>query len=134
MVQHISSEQARARWRDILDATAAGEQIVIERYGRPVAILVPYQSEPTAHVREPAPTYQAASLAALKEEITADVTARILEAIDRPLAWSEGLAKLQASIAAHGSLNVGETTEEIVDHMRRIRQQIFEEEYAHLYR
>ena len=51
-----------------------------------------------------------------------------------PISWREGWADLQASVAAHGGLNVGETTEEIVAHMRRIREEIFEAEYAHLYR
>ena len=134
MVQHISSVQTRARWRDILDATAAGEQIVIQRYGRPVAILVPYQSEPTAHVREPGPIYEAESLAALKEEITADVTARILNTIDRPLTWAEGLALIQQQVAAIGGLGFGDNAEAIVEQMRQTRREIFEAEYAHLYR
>jgi len=33
-----------------------------------------------------------------------------------------------------GLQNVGTTTEEIVEHMRKIREEIFEAEYAHLYR
>lgn len=134
MVQHISSEQARARWRDILDATAAGEQIVIERYGRPVAILVPYQVEPTAHVREPGPAYQAESLEALKEEIAIDVTTRIFEAIGRPLTWPEGLALIQQQVAAAGGLGFGDDADAIVEQMRQTRREIFEADYAHLYR
>ena len=53
---------------------------------------------------------------------------------ETPRSWREELAALQASIAAHGGLNVGETTEEIVEHMRRTRREVWDAEYAHLYR
>jgi len=136
MTRHISSEKARAQWRDILDAVANGEEIVIERYGRPVAVLTPFRAETDTQkrLREPAAVYDVYSREQLKAEILAAVLAELELATAEPLTWQEGLAQLQASIAAHGGLNVGETTEEIVEHMRRIRQEIFEEEYAHLYR
>ena len=31
MTQRISSEKARANWRELLDSVAGGEEIVIER-------------------------------------------------------------------------------------------------------
>ncbi len=136
MTRHISSEKARAQWRDILDAVATGEEIVIERYGRPVAVLTPFraETEPKDQLREPSAAYDVYSREQLKADIVAAVLAELEVATAEPLTWQEGLAQLQASIAAHGGLNVGETTEEIVEHMRRIRHEIFEEEYAHLYR
>lgn len=39
----ISSDQARAKWREVLDTAVAGENVVIERYGKPVAAIIPYQ-------------------------------------------------------------------------------------------
>ncbi len=136
MTRHISSEKARAHWRELLDAVAVGEEVVIERYGRPIAVLTPFHEvvEDNGRIREAAPVYNAHSLAQLKEEIVAEVLAELEEMNAEPLTWQEGIAQLQASIAAHGGLNIGETTEEIVEHMRRIRKEIFEEEYAHLYR
>ena len=134
MTRHLSSEQARAHWRETLDAVAAGERIVIERYGRPVAVLAPYAESPAGQLREPGPAYDTDTLKQLKAEIVADVLAELEAGQLEPISWREGWADLQASVAAHGGLNVGESTEEIVAHMRRIREEIFEAEYAHLYR
>ncbi|HID50558.1 MAG TPA: type II toxin-antitoxin system Phd/YefM family antitoxin [Anaerolineae bacterium] len=39
----ISSDQARARWREVLDTAVTGSHIIIERYGKPVAVVIPYQ-------------------------------------------------------------------------------------------
>lgn len=135
MTRHISSEKARANWREILDAVATGETVIIERYGEPVAMLSPIlrQAE-TKEIREPASVYQTLGVEALKQEIVAEVLAELTARRETPRSWREELAALQASIAAHGGLNVGETTEEIVEHMRRTRQEVWDAEYAHLYR
>jgi len=37
----LSSEDARIRWRDVLDAAGAGLDVVIERYGKPMAAVIP---------------------------------------------------------------------------------------------
>lgn len=37
----LNSEDARTRWRDILDAAGAGQDVVIARYGKPMAALIP---------------------------------------------------------------------------------------------
>ncbi len=134
MTRHIASEKARANWREILDAVDGGEEIVIERYGRPVAVLVPYHENATARVSEPTPNYDTGTLNALKEEIASDVAARIIEVIGPPLTWSEGLALLQKQIAESGGLGFGDDPDAIVEQMRKTRQEIFEAEYAHLYR
>ena len=41
---------------------------------------------------------------------------------------------LQQAIAEADGLGLGETKEEIIENLRKIRQEIFEQEYAHLYR
>ncbi len=41
-IQTYDSQDARKRWRDILDAASAGEDIVIERYGKPTAAVIPF--------------------------------------------------------------------------------------------
>lgn len=162
MTRHISSEKARANWRETLDAVANGEVVVIERYGRPVATLAPHvETAPSASatMREPGPAYDSATLAQLKAEIVADLLAELTvteperpawreeawreeasrkeasrEEASREETWREELDELRASLAARGDPNGGETTEEIVAHMRRVRQEVFEAEYAHLYR
>jgi antitoxin (DNA-binding transcriptional repressor) of toxin-antitoxin stability system len=135
MTRHISSEKARANWRETLDAVANGEVVVIERYGRPIATLNPITEETeTNAIRETTPAYYPLAIEELKQEIVADVLAELTALRETPRSWREELAALQASIAAHGGLNVGETTEEIVEHMRRTRQEIWDAEYAHLYR
>ena len=39
--QILNSEDARTRWRDILDAAGTGQDVVIARYGKPVAAVIP---------------------------------------------------------------------------------------------
>lgn len=134
MTRHIASEKARAHWREILDAVAAGEEIVIERYGRPVAVLSAYPQDSASGVREPSPVYDSTDLNALKEEIAVDVAAHILQVIGPPLAWPEGLALLQKQVADAGGLGFGDDPDAIVEQMRKTRQEIFEADYAHLYR
>ena len=44
-IVQVSSREARAKWRDLLDAIQHGSPgIVIERYGKPVAVLVSYDN------------------------------------------------------------------------------------------
>jgi len=38
-----SSDQARARWREVLDTAVSGDSIIIKRYGKPTAAVIPYQ-------------------------------------------------------------------------------------------
>lgn len=37
----LNSDDARTRWRDILDAANRGEDVVIARYGKPTAVVIP---------------------------------------------------------------------------------------------
>ena len=43
-VQKVDSNRARTKWRDVLDAATTGaSDIVIERYGKPVAVVIAYK-------------------------------------------------------------------------------------------
>jgi prevent-host-death family protein len=43
-VKVIDSNRARALWREILDkAQAGGEDVIVERYGKPVAAVIAYE-------------------------------------------------------------------------------------------
>lgn len=63
----INSREARTNWRDILDTIQAETaEVVIERYGKPVAVIVPYSAHrsedaPATALREPTAVYQTAS-------------------------------------------------------------------------
>jgi prevent-host-death family protein len=134
MTRHLSSEQARAHWRETLDAVAAGERIVIERYGRPVAVLAPYAERPSAELREPGPIYDSPSYERLKTEVVAEVIAELGAAQMEPVPWLEGLTKLQDLVRDSGSPFTEMTTDEIVEQMRETRREVVEELYGHLYR
>jgi prevent-host-death family protein len=52
-----SSEQARAKLRDVLDTAVAGQNIIIERYGKPTVAVIAYEdfvkySDLLQHVRD----------------------------------------------------------------------------------
>ena len=135
MTRHIASEKARANWREILDAVAAGEEIVIERYGRPVAVLSAYSEADSAapnRMREPAPLYDAAVYERLKTEVVAEIMDELEGAQLEPISWQEGIAELSRSMSDSPFAQM--TTDEIVEVMRQTRREIFEAEYAHLYR
>jgi len=60
-----------------------------------------------------------------------------LERLERQQAYRRELEKLRQGIREAGGLKamgLGETKEEIIESLRRARQEIFEKEYAHLYR
>ncbi len=39
--QILNSEDARTRWRDILDIAGTGQDVVIARYGKPMVAVIP---------------------------------------------------------------------------------------------
>ena len=41
-VSVLDSNQARAQWREVLDAALAGVETIVERYGKPTAAVIPY--------------------------------------------------------------------------------------------
>lgn len=60
----------------------------------------------------------------------------IVQAVQRRLAeikyeaWQRDFRQLQKQIHASGGFGLGETKEEVITNLRKIRRQIFEEEYA----
>lgn len=48
--------------------------------------------------------------------------------------WLQELTTLRQQIQQQGGLQLGSTKEEVVAQLRQTRQEIFETEYAHLYR
>lgn len=137
MTRRIASEKARAGWRELLDSVADGEEVIIERYGRPVAVLAPYHEEASTEVgrvREPSPVYDPTTYERLKTEVVAEVIAEIEAAQLEPISWHEGLAELQQLVRESGSPFASMTTDEIVEKMRETRREVFEEMYGHLYR
>ncbi len=63
----------------------------------------------------------------------------IVQAVQRRLAeikneaWQRDFRQLQKQVRASGGFGLGETKEEVITNLRKIRQQIFQEEYANLY-
>ena len=63
----------------------------------------------------------------------------ISQAVQRRLAeiqretWQQEFRALQRQVHSSGGLSLGRTKEEVIAHLRQVRQQIFEEDYAHLY-
>jgi hypothetical protein len=63
----------------------------------------------------------------------------IVQAVQRRLAeikydaWQREFRKLQKQVHASGGFGLGETKEEVITNLRKIRRQIFEEDYADLY-
>lgn len=41
-VRVVDSNRARIRWREILDAARGGVDSIIEHYGKPTAVVMPY--------------------------------------------------------------------------------------------
>jgi hypothetical protein len=74
------------------------------------------------------------ALAADEQSDPVRVIVRLVAAARRKLAWQRDLDALRRQIRKDGGLQVGITQEEIVARLRQTRHEIFEAEYAHLYR
>ncbi len=62
------------------------------------------------------------------------ILAQLIRAARQRRAWLNDLTALRKQIEEDGGLQVGVTREEVVEQTRRTRREIFETEYAHLYR
>ncbi len=88
----LKSDEARQSWRDVLDSVTTGDQVVIERYNKPVAALISY-----------------ADFLALHEELEDLRAARRAEAAYA--AWQEDPARarawedIEAELIAEGRLD-----------------------------
>ena len=71
------------------------------------------------------------------DELVRQALEEKLKQLEKRQAYRRELEKLRQGIREAGglkALGLGETKEEIIESLRRIRQEIFEEEYAHLHR
>lgn len=85
----ISSDEARSKWREVIDTAVAGNHVIIERYGKPVVAVVAHpeyaqlfgQGDETV-LREAAAVYQTApwnlDMQALKAELVNKIKAELL--------------------------------------------------------
>jgi hypothetical protein len=73
-------------------------------------------------------------LAALENSSPVEVIARLVEVAYQKQGWLQDLAALREQIQQAGGLQVGSDKEEIVERLRQTRREIFDAEYAHLYR
>jgi len=90
---------------------------------------------PTITLELPAQVY--ADLQSLADEAKIDVVEmlrRWTKQTSEQRAWVRAWDDLRRLVREEGGLHVGTTKEEVVEHMRKTRQEIFEAEYAHLYR
>lgn len=129
----VSSDQARAKWRELLDTAVSGEYVIIERYGKPVAVLIPYQDylEPGV-LHEETAVYLTNNWDAIKAKLAAEIKAELLAQTIGADIWFEQLQQLKERVAQTGGIMVGKTKDEIVEALRQTRQKLFEAEYAHL--
>ncbi|MCA9945982.1 MAG: type II toxin-antitoxin system prevent-host-death family antitoxin [Anaerolineales bacterium] len=79
----MSSDEARSKWREVLDTAVAGNQVVIERYGKPVAVIVPHaEFTQTATeenvVQEAAAIYQTRDWETVKAELLAELKQELM--------------------------------------------------------
>ena len=84
----------------------------------------------------PTDTYEEIELAREREDIPS-VAGFIRRAVDEKLArmrWQRDLAELRSEIHSAGGLTVQGSKEQVIERLRETRHQIFEAEYAHLYR
>jgi hypothetical protein len=63
-----------------------------------------------------------------------EVIGRLLALASQRRRWLRDLTSLREQIRQDGGLQVGTTKEEVVERLRQTRRDIFETQYAHLYR
>jgi len=81
----MSSDEARSKWREVIDTAVAGNHIIIERYGKPVVAIVAHPDFLQAFaqenvLREATAVYQTNSWdrEALKAELITEIKAELL--------------------------------------------------------
>ena len=79
----MSSDEARTKWREVLDTAVAGNQIVIERYGKPVAVIMPHSeyvqsAGQTETIGEETAVYQTRDWEIVKAELLAELMQELL--------------------------------------------------------
>jgi hypothetical protein len=74
------------------------------------------------------------TLAADEQTDPVEVIRRLVAIANQRHAWRRDLTALRDQIREEGGLQIGTTKEEVVERLRQTRREIFEAEYAHLYR
>lgn len=74
------------------------------------------------------------TLAADEQTDLVEVIRRLVAIANQRRAWRRDLTALRDQIREEGGLQIGTTKEEVVERLRQTRREIFEAEYAHLYR
>jgi len=74
------------------------------------------------------------SLAAEEQTDPVEIIDRLVTAASQHRAWLRDLTALREQIRQDGGLQVGASRDEVVERLRQTRREIFEAEYAHLYR
>jgi hypothetical protein len=92
-------------------------------------------SAATVPIQLPGEVYTKLVLLAAEEQVDpAAIVSRLVDIATQRRAWLRDLTALREQIERDGSLSVGASREEVVQRMRQTRQEIFDAEYAHLYR
>lgn len=74
------------------------------------------------------------ALAEAEQTDPVTVMARLVALAHQRQSWRRDLEALRQEIRRGGGLALGTTREEVVNHLRQTRRDLFEAEYAHLYR
>jgi hypothetical protein len=74
------------------------------------------------------------TLAADEQTDPVEVIRRLVAMANQRHAWRRDLTAVRDQIREEGGLQIGTTKEEVVERLRQTRREIFEAEYAHLYR
>jgi len=93
------------------------------------------QAKSTITLEIPQSIYTELQLLAQEEQLDLiELLSQWVKSARQHHAWQHDLQELRDLIQKEGGLQVGTTKEEVVEQMRKTRQEIFEAEYAHLYR
>jgi 16S rRNA G1207 methylase RsmC len=89
----------------------------------------------TVTLQLPASVYtELQSLAQDEQTDPVEIIVRLVAMARRRRVWLRDLAALREQIRQDGGLQVGTSKDDVVERMRQTRREIFEAEYAHLYR
>ena len=86
-------------------------------------------------VELPASAYeQLQELAAVEQKDPIEVITELIDMAHQRQSWLRELEELRDLIREQGGLQISTNKEEMIEQLRQTRREIFEAEYAHLYR
>ena len=87
------------------------------------------------HLSRPITVYdQLQELAAAEQKDPIEIITALIDIAHQRQSWLRELEELRDLIREQGGLRIGTTKEEVIEKLRQTRREIFEAEYAHLYR